>query len=346
MNRRILFTVLYVLFANVLGVEESPVKMVRLNRMCASCNQTGCCGQNTLNLCSLCSDKIMARCIESDTVAANKVCATQLVTDQLCTSSINLNKVCADEAQFNRQCNTSLSSANLCAQNAAIGALCTDTIVTNSICITGNYRQCSSFSSRIALSTDVTYTLGDPVPFDSIISDPSNAFQFSPTRWITPESGTYILTAQIRAHSLNGPSLIAGTPVGVLEIWINGMLRRQQLTPYLAFSDGQSTILTTLVSSMMGDEVIVRYKVLIQDSSLGLIEYPGIVTLVGSPGFTFRSFMYIHYLSSDCSVLECPPCEAVCQPCSAPCAPVCNIQPCAPCCQTPGQFGLREDVKE
>lgn len=293
-----------------------------------------CCPTNTLTLQALCANNVKADCIEAGTISSDAICTDSIAVPELCTEAVKTQKVCAQDANVARLCVRAERVNELCADRAQISRLGTNNLNAHNVCISGSLRSCSPLSARAAASSDYLYNLGDVLTFDLVLADSSGSIEQLPTRYIAPESGNYLITAQINTRDLTGPTIISGVPVGVVEIYVEGLLRRKSFVPYLAFSTEQSVISTSLIHLNQNDEVLVRYKVLVLDPSLGLIEYPGQVTVLGAPVTAFRSFIFIHYLSSDCDTLECPPCDLQCEniPCFVPCPP-CNAEPaCEPCC--------------
>lgn len=300
--------------------------------------QAPCCQSNVLSLCSLCSAKISAGCMETDLLRASTLQTDQFMAQESCIEDMQATSLCAVKGTVNNLCTHHHRSDEICVLRGLIRQLCADRIITKDICIGGNFRHCSAFSARAALDVNMTYTLGDVLPFPQILSDPSGSFAQFPTRYIAPETGTYIVTIQIRQKDLQGNGIIAGTPVGVLELYVNNILRRQTYAAYLTFSDTQSAFHTSLIFLQKGEELLGRYRIFAQDSTSGFQDYTGYVTLLGNPNFSFRPFFSIHYLSSDCSQLECP-CDIGIQCETTPCEP---CQPCVTenvltCCPTSAQ---------
>src|SRR5581483_11668534 len=120
-----------------------------------------------------------------------------------------------------------------------------------------------------------------------------------------------------------------------LELYVSGTLRRQVFLPYLSFLRSQSSLLTSLVFMKKGDELLIKYNVMVLDQTNGLMPYPGQVTLVGGPTVEhYRSFLYVEYLSTDMASLNCSSCDVTCSPCQ-PCKPnavcVACFKPCPDC---------------
>ncbi len=299
-----------------------------------------------LKVLGVCAKQVKADCISAGTISADQICTKTLVARDACIQRLSTAQLCTNEVDIQRICAEDINTDSLCAQSATLNEaciiheraelICADEIKTTSICVSGLFQQCLFLTSRMAVSSSYTYTLGDTVTFDTIQSDPSGSLAQNPSRFITPESGLYALTVQLITENLSGSEIIAGAPIGDVEVWVGGFLRRQLFVPYLAFNHSQSNILTTLISLTQGQEVLVRYKVLVLDANVGLVEFVGHVTMIGAPGFANNSTFIMHYLGSECPIAACTPCTISCEPCLPcsplpPCPPLCQFTECAPC---------------
>lgn len=297
------------------------------------CHVESCCPDNSLKLCRLCVDAATAKCFQAKRITAKEICATNISTQQLCAPIFQTNSLCSVEAEIGHMCAHHINVNEVCALKALIRQICAEEVNAQNVCVSGIFRNCGFFNARAATSSDYTYNLGDDLIFDQILSDPSGSIQEGPTAFIAPETGTYIVTAQVVTMGLNGPSIIIGTPVGALEVYVNGILRRQAFGPYLTFASDLNLFNTSLVYLVKGQSVIFSYKVLVVDPVIGLMDYPGTVTIKGSPTFSLRSFFSIAYISSDCTVEGCDTCDLQCPttPCEVNCTP-CVPAACMPCC--------------
>lgn len=300
------------------GPTEEPAKI------CARCSN--------VNLDTVCARVVFSQCSRIDQLTAQKACIDDLQATQFCVDSASFSNLCSTTAQLNNLCSNTINSNALCAALACTQNIWSDNSITGTACVSTQLYQCSYLSARAAVSTNTTYTLGTPINFDQIESDPSGSILSSPTRYKAPVSGTYILTVQINQQNLQGNDLIIGTPVVDLEVYVDGFLRRQTAFPYLTFNDAQSSLSSSLIFLEAGEELYSVYRVLVLDPSSGLVNYTGTVDLIGAPTPAgFRSFMAIHYLSSACDTLPCEPCPLTCIECpTEPCRP-CSSTPCEPC---------------
>ncbi|HEV2916496.1 MAG TPA: hypothetical protein VGW78_02010 [Candidatus Babeliales bacterium] len=325
----------------LIGTNEIPLEETKV--CCAVSNP--CCPTNSLTLCTLKADAIGACCLQAERVSAGDVCANRITTNQFCTPSLNIDTVCANNAQIKNMCAHHVQIDELCALKAMINQLCARQAYFDNACIK-NLRFCSNISARASQSTLVTYNLGDDLPFDTVEYDPSSSITQAPTEYTAPEAGVYEITVQVVFDNLTGPTIIAGTPKGSLELYINGLIRRAVDTPFLMFTTSSQTFLTTLIFLNAGDVVTSKYQIFVLDPNVGVIAYPGKIELLGNPNpAAYKPVFYIQYVSSDCEgtfsgcdsicdlicqttpcVVECTPCTPMqCQPCFAPCPP------CTPC---------------
>lgn len=300
--------------------------------------------RHQLPLCSelkikkICAEAIKAHCIETENLNADAVCVDSLQADRICSDRLSMRQLCADEISTKTLCAFYANLEQVYAGDGSFDRIWTSTLVVDSICANDGIKACSLFAAEAVVSHDTTYTLGDPVNFDLIVRDPSGSF-ISPNTFRVPESGFYIFTVQLAQKNLTGPSVISGTPIADLEVYVNGFRRRELNQAFLTFSDEQTSILTSLIDLQQGDLVHIEYEVLVIDPLSGLMEYPGFVTLIGSPTPTLpRTLFTIHYLSSFCPVectpnpvpdIDCTACQPViCEPCES-----CNT--CPQTCESP-----------
>lgn len=307
-------------------------------RACSMCNNSNsCCSSvNSLTLCTLCADKINTRCMNVErSVDTPNLCAQKIRTRTFCTPSITIESLCSPNLQTNDLCAEQAQANTFCSQEANMDSLCSQQIsVDGEVCAKGNFRACNALSARAILDHDTIYTLGDIIPFNVAASDPLGSFHFSPTRYITPENGLYMIAVQVPQKNMSGDGVIVGTPVGIIELVVNGQVRRKNFSPFLSFATRQTAHLTTQMYLNKDDELTVHYKVLVVDENMGLREYPGTTTLGGlsTPSAT-RAFIIVHYLGSDCDEFDCPCPVEPCQPCVVECT-LCSSQPCTTCCPT------------
>ncbi len=247
--------------------------------------------------------------------------------DEGCCNSLTIKDLCARRIKgrqglFKELCTDTLKSKSICAENlgvthaVAFNNVCANTISGVNLCLTGTARLnevCGLYRASAQFAADTNYTLGNPVDFDVAIDDPNNNLSFAPFSYTVPVSGYYIASVQIDTRDIVGSDVILGTPVGNLQLRINGTERRQAFSPFLTFHNAQQTDLTFLLLLDAGDKVTASFDVLIVGPS-GTTPYAGSSTLVGGDR---RTIFKIHYLSSTCSPGLCPPCTVT--PCETSC---------------------------
>lgn len=294
-----------------------------------------CCG-NSLTLSSLCADKARITCIDSVKINTDTVCATEVDTDRLCTDQMSVSNLCVTNGSIKNALVEQVTTNTFCSQVAYAGDLCTDNLTATDVCITGTLLNCGALTAMARAANNTIYTLGTTVPFTIIDRDPSNSFNEVTSRYIAKVSGSYLVTTQIVQNNLTGGGIIIGTPIALLEVYVNGFLRRQDFAPYLSFNNSQTSLLTSLMPLSAGDEMEIRYSVLIVDPSLGVVPYVGTVTLLTAP-IIFQglsTFVYVEYLSSYCDEIQCPnPACIDCSPVTVNCTP-CSPANCTPCCMS------------
>lgn len=285
-----------------------------------------------------------------------KLCANMVRTRQFCAGDARIRNLCAVTANSNLvnaellHTNTGcfntvnakiasveyLTTNTLCTQALATSLLCTTSIQAQNICVNGNVEQCTCFKGIAGVDPEYTYTLGNPIIFNTIIDDPCHNFVQTATEgtvFIAPRSGYYIVELETTFRDLQGPTVISGVPVVENTIVVNGLPRREGRYSFLAFSNDQVNDTTALVRLAKGDKIGGLMNILVQDPFAGQVRYPGTVTMDGAPitndslGGTLLS---VHYLSSDCPIV-CNPCVPlpVCQPVTVNCPQV-AVQ-CGPC---------------
>ena len=307
------------------------------------CINNPCCPASNLKLCELRADAIATTCLQAERTSIHDICATKISAQQLCTRDLQIENMCANNAQAKRLCSDHIALNELCALKALVNELCVRQLAVENACIK-NLRSCSPFSARTSQNSVISYTLGDILPFDTILSDPSGSISQFPTQYTAPETGHYLVTVQVVMNNLTGTTVIGGIPQGSLEIYTNGNLRRRTTSQFLSFSNGIDIFNTTLMYLNAGDVIYSKFNIFVLDPILGLIPYVGQIDLLGNavPG-SFRPFFFVQYLSSDCSTIDCPcdfvqcpdlPCTIECQPCTQTTCQPCFLPciPTTPCC--------------
>lgn len=256
------------------------------------CDNVSC--KNELNLHKLCADSIKACSIKAE----------KFNTDELCLQSAEVKDLFVERETVN----------DLCARNANIDSLCVNNLKV------GSFNKCEKYRAAATYSANTVYTLGSIVNWNIVLDDPNGNIALAPFYYTVPVSGYYMASFHVDSTTLAGVGVIVGTPVGRLQISVNGNPLTKDLAPCLSFSDLQSSTLTSLVLLNAGDVLTMKYDVLVVDSILGLIPYVGTVVIQGNGSFPGQSGFGIHYLSSlDCAPGEacpiCPLVEVVCEPC-------------------------------
>lgn len=322
------------LFAATAAVAESAV--VDTKEIEKACNTCG----NALSVASLCANTATVSCLQANYASVYDVCAYSVSSEQILSDDVEAQELCANNANVGSVYSNYVQADEFCALKAQFNQLCARQAVIENLCVK-DLRYCSPFNARAALSNSYVYTLGDEILFDTIISDPSGSIFQSPTRFVAPDTGVFAITVQIRATGLAGTSIIAGSPVAALELYVNNDIRRVTDTPFLNFNTAVNVFHTTLIFLNQGDFVTHTFQALVMDPVFGFIPYAGQITLIGdSNPNVFRCLFYAQYLGTDCSAID--DCGSVCDMqcpdtplspivCSAreECAPC--LQPCMPC---------------
>jgi len=288
------------------------------------------CCQNELaleKLCCCCADikKIVVNNICGQAAEFKNISAENEVVNNICVSGIaQASQAQVDQGFFNALCAQNATMDNACISNLKVGVL----------------ESVEQYRAAVSLSSNMVYTLGSNLNWDTIVDDPNSNVSLSPFSYTVPVSGYYVFSYYLRSDSLSGSSVVAGAPIGLLDVTVNGADLRLLQVPYLTFSALQSGELSALVLLNAGDVIRMNYNVLILDPVSGLIPYVGTVSVKGgaTPGF---SQFTIHYLSSlSGSAVTCPPCPAItvgCKEFVTPCSPIgCDDnrgqqQQCKPC---------------
>lgn len=254
-----------------------------------------------------------------DKTYSNEISCTNNISSTVCSLYIHANQACILEEKVGFLYADDISTLDLCVSGT----------------ITGKHVNCSFYSTRVAASTLYTYTLGNTINFDQINYDPAGTIIQNPTRFVAPLTGIYMVTAQVVVDNLQGSNVITGNPVASAEIFVNNALIRRQFVPFLSFATNQSSNATSLIALNQGDVLDIRYEVFVIDPTIGFTSYNGTISVIGSNATGFRTFLSLHYLYSDCTDFDCPPCNIPCIPPCQPCSPqpcaTCDISSCAPC---------------
>lgn len=296
--------------------QKPEVKKIEEMTMCGTMDCDDC--KNQLNLCKLCAKKATIEHLCVCSMTAKKACIDQLKAVDLQVQDEKVNTLCVSDKLWAKSVSaTSVNATNLCAQNATFDKLCVNQLTTNTFV---------PYRAAVAFSADALYTLGTNVNWDTIIDDPNGNVALGSFSYTVPVSGYYVLSYYLRADQLTGAFIIAGPPVGLFNVLVNGIELRQLQVPYLSFSALQRGILSSLVLLTAGDVLTMKYDVLVMDPASGLVPYAGTVSIKGSVAEGFSRFE-IHYLSSLATQPPpptCTPCAPVVLPCPDPLVVQCD----------------------
>lgn len=286
--------------------------------MCDGVNCMDC--SNELNLCKLCVKKVKVKCLCARSIGSEKICGEHVDAEHLKAEDALINDLCVPgKVSASHVEAMSLNANNLCAQQGVVNELCVNDLTV------GKLNYCAKWRAAVVFAADTMYTLGSNVDWDVILDDPNGNVAIGPFSYTVPMSGYYVLNYHITSDSLSGVAVIAGVPVGLLSISVNGLPFTSFNSPYLSFATLQNGNLGTLVLLNAGDVVRMKYDVLVFDQVMGLVPYVGTVSFKGNGTFPGQSFFDIHYLSSlACSPVTCQPCPPV----QVPCEPVMIHCPC------------------
>lgn len=221
---------------------------------------------------------------------------------------------------------------NLCARHGSVVSLdsneaCINHLKANDACINqlkvNDLQQCGKYRATVAYSVPSMYTLGDKLAFDVVLDDPNgNVVTGLPwTSYTAPLSGYYNFMLEIDLHDfVIAGEPVLGTPVANPKVLVNGAPFRQGFSTFLAFHNGQRSLIAGLMSLKMGDIVTCSYDA-VAVNDVGFHNLVGSATISGNGSEADQSAFKIHYLSSDCN--ESPLCmtctaKTECVPCAMP----------------------------
>lgn len=287
-----------------------------------NCSPNQCRCHNELSLEKACIECLKADCVRVCQILSNDICSQNLNAASLNVVNGVANNLCVPNLLQANQANLNSASVNnLSAQTANLNNLCVNNLqVSNSVSNT-RYRATMTYANN------VTYTLGLPINWNTILDDPNNNVALSPNaQYTVPVSGYYHIFLQLDSNNLQGAIPILGTPVANLELLVNGVIFRQSYIPFLTFNNQQKATVGGLISLNAGDVVTSVYTVLVMGAS-GLTPYVGTVNILGTGSEEDGSVFKILLLSSNaapgpvaCSVN--PPIVVACSAVSNPCQPL------------------------
>jgi hypothetical protein len=264
------------------------------------------CHSQRLKVKKLCAKFAKICKADIEKLRAKKACVQWLDAKHVDAEEVRTNKLCAKSAEIE-----DLKSNHVAARDMDACNVCADQVSANYVCVNGNVEHCTKYKAHIALSTQATYTLNTPIPFDLIVDDPNGNVSLVPfPRYIAPKTGYYEVTLGVGLSAIHpGFGPIPGIPVVRPEVVVNGLHYLKNVSAFLSFGGPfQNTVLSGTVRLNAGDEVYAHFGVLYVDPFTGVQHYQAEVELEAANGngvpFT-ETFMTIHYKSSDCPV-ACP----------------------------------------
>jgi hypothetical protein len=203
-----------------------------------------------------------------------------------------------------------LFTNSLCAQNIAAKFIATDRLGVNDDVYFNNLgiahnlsvggflhatEVCQVYRAVASLSSDITYTLGDVLPFNHKSDDPNNNISLSPFGYTVPTTGYFYVNIEVDQKDLIVSQFVLGSPIAYIDILVNNDVFYTSQFAYITSSNEQRNVITALFCFNAGDIVQARYRVSATNPSIGLVNLAGTVTLEGGSS---DSHFTIHYLSS------------------------------------------------
>lgn len=300
---------------------------------------------NSFSTYNLCANTAQISCMQTDYISAGDICAATLSTPLVLADNVQTPVLCANTGGISNLCSNHVQADELCALKAVINQLCVRQLAIENALLNQaticNLKQCSPYNVRVAQEAASTvYTLGDILTFDTVITDPLGSVSQFPTAYTVPVPGMYAVTVQIQVIDLVSGTTIAGSPIGSLELYVNGLLKRKTDAAFLDFNTGIDLSHTTVIHLKAGDIVTNVFQVFVINPLTGLTPVVGQVTVLGNPSeAVFRPIFLVQYLSSDCTALDCL--SSVCDdmgiscldtPCVINCSARDECSPCMPIC--------------
>ena len=265
---------------------------------------------------------LMAQKLKSEYARIHKACIDKLKADKACIDRLKSQEICTDDLLSTRACINEANIDQTCANSLSVNDLCN----TNSAML-NNVQMYQPVRASAVLNQNTTYTLGDDINFDTVLSDPNGDTTTSPFTYTAPLCGEYLVTVQIDQINLQGSEQILGNPVGDIEILVNGDVFRQALKPFLTFHNEQTSTLCSQLKLNAGDVVTVKYFVRVMTDAGGFESFQGTVDIEGNGTRENQSVFKIHYLSS-CDPLPCQECFVPCEECTIGCPQNSCEKPC------------------
>lgn len=180
-------------------------------------------------------------------------------------------------------------------QTIELGAATTvdgDLIVSGNLIVSGDSQSATPNTGDLFLSTNFTYTLGDPISFDQII-DPGSHITGSPYVFVAPISGYYLVTVRAMGSNLTTTDVFTGTPMCEISIKRNSDVVLSAFQPMLTFGNVCRHALSGTIRLTEGDEVCTSYTMFTTNG-----EITGTIELAGDED-GISTYMNVHYLSSE-----------------------------------------------
>lgn len=265
----------------------------------------------------------------------------QVISDSICAQSIAVKSLSVENEVANNLCVPgSIQAGSVSANVLGANSLCAKIGTINTLCVdnlsVGNSLPYTKYRATVDYKTNVTYTLGSFINFNTILDDPNGNISLVPnTSYKAPVSGYYMMSFKINITNLTSSSQILGSPVANPEVYVNGVLAREVFSPFLTFFNTQKVILDSLITLNVGDVVTMKYKIL-GDNGTPVV---GTVDIVGTgieDGNSFFKIILISGISGAPVVCtQCPTVTVPCQPVKTPCLPLVPLpgeqNPCDSC---------------
>lgn len=272
------------------------------------------CGESSLSLRKLCTSSLKTLCAW---VKELRACTIKTKDLEACSVKTKDLEACDTKTKDLAACDIKTKTLSACDIN------------TKNLNVCGELVNCTNIKAWLSLTTTYTYVLGDIVKFDTFY-DPRGDVSGSPAKYYAPYDGWYLVNVGYIASNLVTPIPVLGTPTADIIINIDGQVTTTSDLATLGWANVFGNKTMVMVRLKKGSAVSMQINL---KAVAGQTASTNIVGTVALNGFTdvHKTFLAIHYLSSDCYGQECPcpscPSPCTCKPCSAP--------PCEPCQSAP-----------
>jgi hypothetical protein len=264
----------------------------------------------------MCNGNDNCGCGKPKDIKCHKLCAERIKADHICADSLTVENEIAENIcvsgmlQASQAFSDKSNTNSLCAVSANIGSACISDLKV------ANIDYCEKYRAAVTVAAPMSYVLGSNIDWNVVLDDPNSNISFSPFSYTVPVAGYYLLTYYLASSDLKGSDPIAGIPIGLLTVLVNGNVLRQFNSAYLSFSLTQDSNLSALVLLNAGDIIQMNYQVQVMNPNTGYSAYVGTVNINGNGLFPGGSGFEIHYLSSlNCFQNVCAICPEVVIPC-------------------------------